>query len=151
MGYIPLCIDKANGEIYLLLQRRSVNKKSYPNCWALCAGHVVGKQTVQEAAVMEANEELGLSLKESDLRLLVEKTRNDRNDNRCFATCFYGFYDKDFPFVKQDEEVEELRWFSLKDFEKMVKSGEKCIFKDNDYYRAIVKKIKIILEMEREF
>ena len=84
VAFIPV-----NSNKQILLQRRSKNKKSYPNCWALCAGHVVGNQYTREAATMEANEELGLNLKENDLELLVEQTRNEREDNKCFATCYY--------------------------------------------------------------
>ena len=140
VAFIPLSNDGC-----VLLQKRSKNKKQYPNCWALCAGHVVGKQTTLQAAVMEANEELGLNLCEKDLMLLVSKTRNDREDNKCFATCYYKFLDKDTQFNKQDEEVEELKWFSFSDFVKMVSSEENCIFKNNEYYQKIIKNLNNLL------
>lgn len=141
VAFIPI-----NSKGQILLQRRSKNKKSYPNCWALCAGHVVGSQTALEAAKMEANEELGLNLKESDLELLVEKTSNEREDNKCFATCYYKIIDKPLSyFKKQDEEVEELKWVDLDDFKKMVETETNCIFKNNKYYKKIIKNLKKLI------
>ena len=54
-------IDKENKKV--LLQRRSPNKKQNPNKLALCAGHVVGNETIDEALEKESNEELGLDIK----------------------------------------------------------------------------------------
>lgn len=141
VGVIPI-----NKKGQILLQRRSRNKKSYPNCWALCAGHVVGNQTTLQAAAMEANEELGggvHGISETDLKLLVVPTKNEREDNKCYATCYY--LELDLPlskFKKQDEEVEELKWVELADFEKMVESEKNCIFKNNEYYKSIIGALK---------
>ena len=145
VGFIPLVID--NNHIYVLLQKRSKNKKSYPNCWGLCAGHVVGNQTTIQAAVLEANEELGLNLKEKDLTLLADTTKNDRDDNKCYATCYYKVFSLEDKFKKQDEEVEEVRWFSLEDFEKMIEEEKDCIFKNNEYYQKILMNINNVKEI----
>ena len=122
VAFIPV-----NNKKQILLERRSKNKKSYPRCWALCAGHVVKDQTTLEAVQMEANEELGLSLSENDFIPLVNKVKNVRDDNKAFTTCYYNFIDKPLEFFKkQDEEVEELKWFEIEDFEKMIKSEKNC-------------------------
>lgn len=84
-------------------------------------------------------------MKEEDLSLLVGNTKNERGDNKCFATCFYKLMDKPLEyFTKQDEEVEELKWVSLEEFEEMVKSGNEklCIFKNNEYYQKILNALK---------
>lgn len=138
VGFIPI---NKKGEI--LIQKRSKDKKSYAGCWALCAGHVVGDESIKEAAVKEANEELGLNLTENDLLLLVDTTKNDRDDNRCFATCFYKCIDKPLSyFKKQDEEVDELAWVTINEFEEMVKAEKNCIFKNNKYYQNIIASLK---------
>lgn len=132
-----------SGKGQILLLRRSKNKKSYPNCWALCAGHVVENQSTLDAVQMEAGEELGLKLDQSEFLLLLDKVKNIREDNKAFTTCYYKVLDKPIGFfTKQDEEVEELRWFDLKDFEKMIKSGKNCIFSDNEFYNALLQKLK---------
>lgn len=35
----------------ILLQKRSSNKKNYPNMWALCTGNVEKNEDVQDAAI----------------------------------------------------------------------------------------------------
>ena len=140
VAFVPL-----NNKKQILLQRRSKNKKSYPNCWALCAGHVVENQTTLEAVQMEANEELGLNLNKEDFLLLIDKVKNVRDDNNAFTTCYYKIIDKPISsFKKQDEEVEELKWFDFNDFEKMVKREQNCIFKNNEFYNELIAKLKVL-------
>ena len=75
--------------------------------------------------------------------LLVDTTKNDRDDNKCFATCFYKFIDKPLSyFKKQDEEVDELAWVTINEFEEMVKAEKNCIFKNNKYYQNIIASLK---------
>ncbi len=138
VAFIPL-----NDKKQILLQRRSKNKKSYPNCWTLCAGHVVENQTTLEAVQMEANEELGLNLKQEDFLLLIDKVKNIRDDNNAFTTCYYKIINEPVNFFKkEDVEVEELKWFDITDFEKMIKEEKNCIFKNNEFYNSIICKLK---------
>lgn len=143
VSFLPLNRNKQ-----ILLERRSVNKKSYPNCWAICAGHVVEDQTTLEAVKMEVGEELGITLDDKDFIMLINKTKNIRDDNNAIMTCYYQWIDKPLSyFKKQDEEVEELRWFDLKDFEKMI-HGEQdgSYFKDNEFYNEMLKKLKKLVK-----
>lgn len=145
VSFIPI-----NSKNELLIQKRSRNKKSHPNCWGLCAGHVTGKQTALQAAIMEANEELGLQLKENDLNLLVEKMKNEREDNKCYATTYYKLIDEPIDyFTKQDAEVEELRWISFEDFKEMVKTETDCIFRNNSRYNAIIENLQRIFKHDK--
>ena len=66
-----------NKKKQVLLQRRSKNKKSYPNCWALCAGHVVAYEDIKEAIIKEMREELVSEIKGDNIFLLVSKTKNE--------------------------------------------------------------------------
>ena len=126
----------------ILLQRRSKNKKSYPNCWALCAGHVIAYDDIKNSILKEMREELVSEIKKENIFLLVPKMKNVRDDNKCFATCFCAYIDKPASeFLKQDEEVEELRWFDFEDFINMVRTEKNCIFKNNDYYNAIISEL----------
>lgn len=127
----------------VLLQRRSKNKKSYPNCWALCAGHVVAYEDIKEAIVKEMREELVSEIKGDNIFLLLPKTKNEREDNKCFATCFCAFIDKPAEeFLRQKEEVEELRWFDFSDFKEMILTEKNCIFKNNEYYNNIIRELE---------
>jgi isopentenyldiphosphate isomerase len=65
--YIALINSK--GEIYL--QHRAVTKRLWPDRKTISAsGHVDPGETFEQAAVREVTEELGVGLRESDLRLL---------------------------------------------------------------------------------
>jgi|GEM_PF-328021 len=135
-----------NFQKQILLQKRSDSKKSYPGCWALCAGHVVGFQPIEEAIITEMKEELGSEIKEENIFLLVPKTKNEREDNKCFVTCFAAFINKPaHDFVVQHEEIQEFKWFDFDEFKSMVKNEKGTIFKNNEYYN------RIITELEKLF
>ena len=135
-----LCINR-NRQI--LLQKRSKNKKSYPSCWALFAGHVVEYDEIKDSIVRELHEELGFEIKEENVFLLVNKIKNERDDNKCFVTCFYIILDtpvKDIPFQK--EEIDEVKWFSFKEFKQMIQKETGTIFKNNAYYNSIIQALE---------
>ena len=128
-----------NNKKQILLQRRSKSKKSYPNCWALFAGHVVGYDSIQDAIVKEMREELVSEIKEENIFLLVDKQKNVRDDNKCFVTCFAAFINKDIKdILYQKSEIDEVKWFSFDEFKQMVKKEKGTIFKDNEYYNSII-------------
>lgn len=55
----------------LLLQRRSPSKENWPNLWDISvAGHIDAGESPIEAAIREAHEELGLTLRAEELRHL---------------------------------------------------------------------------------
>lgn len=62
-------IHNARGKV--LVQKRSLSKHSCPNKWDVtCAGHVATGDNSRNAAVREAQEELGLALSPLELRKL---------------------------------------------------------------------------------
>lgn len=93
-------------------------------------------------------EELVSEIKGDNIFLLVPKTKNEREDNKCFATCFCAFINKPAEeFLRQKEEVEELRWFNFSDFKEMVFTEKNCIFKNNEYYNKIINELsKLFLD-----
>ena len=128
-----------NNNKEILLQKRSKNKKSYPNCWALCAGHVIGYETIKNAILTEMNEELVMEIKEKNIFQLIPKMKNTREDNNCYVTCFCAIINKKAEdFLIQNEEVEEVKWFTLQQFKEMIEKEEGTIFKNNNYYNAII-------------
>ena len=131
-----------NSKKQILLQKRSKNKKSYPSSWGLCAGHIVGFDSVADAIIKEMREELVSEIKPENIFLLVPKTKNERPDNKCYATCFCAIIDKPAKdFLFQKEEIDELRWFDFEDFKKMVKNEKGTIFKNNKYYKSIISEL----------
>jgi len=66
---VYIALVNRDGAIYV--QHRSVAKRLWPGCKTISvSGHVDPDETFEEAAVREVDEELGIELGESDLRLL---------------------------------------------------------------------------------
>ena len=109
-----------NDRKQILLQKRSANKKYFPNKWALCSGLVISGESCEEAAVRELKEELGVEFQISDLHLL-EKNLN--------LTRFYYVitnYDES-QFTIQKEELSSVKWFDLDEVLEKVSSGDDSI------------------------
>ena len=70
----------------ILLMKRSLGWKT--GSWGPAGGHIDPGETPKQAAVRETFEEAGLRTKESDLELLVQRTKSD------FGTIYYFITDK---------------------------------------------------------
>ena len=113
-----------NGEIEVLLQKRALNKESFPGRYdTSSAGHIQAGDEPLESAIRELSEELGIQAEPEDLqfagtfRIQYEKE-------------FHGkmFKDNEFSFVYiykgevqiselsiQKEELESVEWFNLEE------------------------------------
>ena len=75
----PIALDEEligildfNDKKELLLQKRSVTKKSHPNCWDISgAGHIRAGESVIDGAIRELKEELGVEVEEKDLQYIA--------------------------------------------------------------------------------
>lgn len=130
-----------NNNLMILLQRRSMNKDSYPGCLdTSSAGHVEFGSDFLVTAVKELYEELGLGVESSELEFLFEQkvcyknlfhgqTFIDREINRIYALK----KDCDTHSLKlQTTEVSEAIWMNSDDIIAAVDSGsgEICIAPD---------------------
>lgn len=101
-----------------MLQKRSANKKRYPNRWDCTGGgHVESGEDYLVSAQRELFEEAGIK---TELKFL-EKVFFELDDGRKhFNAYFVGNYDGD---IKIDSgEVSEVRAFSLDELKEMVKN-----------------------------
>lgn len=101
----------------VLLQRRSGNKKLWPNLWDVTAGgHVLAGEFGVNALIRELKEELGIDIEEKDLRYLVGSTSVNNMAgliNKHFNECFIVTKNIDInDIVLQKEEVSDIRWFT---------------------------------------
>ena len=100
----------------VLLQKRSANKKAWPNMWDVTVdGHVDAGEFGRQALIREAKEELGLDITDDDIKYLVGSTSIDtaKGINKHFNECYMILKDVDVSDIKlQEEEVSEVRYFS---------------------------------------
>lgn len=128
----------------ILLQKRSKNKDAFPGCWAHAAsGHVSAGETSIEATIKEAEEEIGLSFKPSDLEYLFSYSKVNTFDGRkithrshfdVYMTCIPISSDK---IEMQPEEVEEVKLVDLEELEQMTKAPGLMISFPEEYPKML--------------
>ena len=118
-GYYPMVvmvvIRNSNGEF--LMQRRAESKGGD---WGVTGGHPKSGETPIEGIITEVKEELGLDFSKENF---IEY------DSGCDGKDCYKMYfvTKDIninDITIQKEELSEVRWFTMDELKRMVKSGE---------------------------
>lgn len=111
-------IFNKNGDV--LLQKRSNNKRLWPNLWDVTVGgHVLKGEFGRQALIREIKEELGITVKEDEIKYLVgSKSSNTKGNiiNNHFNECY--IIEKNIEvnnITLQEEEVSDIRWFKKKE------------------------------------
>lgn len=120
---IHVCIFNSKGE--MLIQKRNINKKTWPGAWDLTLGGSALKgETSRDAARREMSEELGLDIDFSIERPFFTIIFGDKFDKG-----FDDFYLiekdvdlKDVSFV--DDEVEQVKWATKEEILDMIDKKE---------------------------
>lgn len=109
----------------ILLQKRSQTKKLWPGLWDMAiGGHVAAGEFSYQAALREAEEEIGLKFNPENL-LFIGSTISENQVpgiiNRHFNDFFVLYADLDASkLTLQPEEVEAISWIDLEDFQSRV-------------------------------
>ena len=111
-------IMNSNGEF--LIQKRTPNKRTFPNKWSQTGGGVDEGETTLEAALRECSEELGISINPDNTELILSFKRK------------YDFVDvwlvkqdlKIEDLVLQEDEVSEVKWATIDEIRNLMKTGE---------------------------
>jgi isopentenyl-diphosphate delta-isomerase type 1 len=111
---IHLHIFNDRGE--LLLQKRSMNKDIQPGRWdTSVGGHVDFGETVEQALLREAREELGIcGFEPVFIRSYVFESDIERELVYSYKTVFNG------PFNFDTEEIDEIKFFSINEIQKLI-------------------------------
>ena len=127
----------------LLLQKRSATKKSNPNKWGITAGHIDAGEEPLEVAKRETLEEIGLQLKDNNLEFLFLEKMERKNNNH-FKYMYYAKTDKHISeFVIQKEELSELKYISLKEFEDIIeRQDDEYVFSKSSYISKLISILK---------
>jgi len=113
-----LWVTNKRGDV--LLAQRSFDKKIDPGKWGPAVGGTVEEgETYEQNIIKEAEEEIGLT----GMILKTEHKNRRSTNHEYFGQWFSTVVDSNYPFVKQDSEVEQIKWFSK---EELIKS-----FKEN--------------------
>ncbi len=110
---VVVFIVNSRGQI--LLQKRSSNKKMWPNMWDITAGgHVLSGEFGFQAIIRECKEEIGITLDKNDIMFIGATTStNIKGDivNNHFNEYYIANKDIDINSLKlQKEEVSEAKW-----------------------------------------
>ncbi|MDE1870981.1 MAG: NUDIX domain-containing protein [Candidatus Micrarchaeota archaeon] len=144
-GASHIWIYNTKGKI--LLQKRSMEKDSWPGKWDVsAAGHISAGETPKKAALRELKEEVGISAKPTDLkRIIVSKDcvkLRDNYDNKEFQSVYLYKLSK-IPKELQKEEVEAVKFVPLSELERELKDPRKSDkYVPHGYYPDLVKILK---------
>lgn len=112
-----------------LLQKRCAEKKLYPNMWDIAVGgHISAGETAILTAERELQEELGLSIKDFEIKQ-IGRVKEQLNNNGVISNEFVTIYivkgDIDISDIKlQKEEVSEAKWCSKAELNQLISNKE---------------------------
>jgi len=106
-----------NSQNQFLIQKRSPTKNGK---YGITSGHVQKNEEFIQGAIREIKEELGLNIKEDELKLFYTKKENKD---------IYKLYllKRDFDIndlTLQKEEVESVKWCTINEIETLIANGD---------------------------
>lgn len=124
-----------NDKKEILLQKRSENKKLWPNKWDVTVGgHVLKGEFGRQALIREVKEEFAMDIEDNDIKYLLCSTSINKEGNiinKHFNECYIITKDIDISKIKlQKEEVKEVKFFKKEEILNMI----------NDNYKDITEK-----------
>lgn len=138
LGHWEVIIFIVNDKGEILLQKRSANKKYYPNKWAVCSGLVISGETVIEGAIRELKEEVGVDFSLDEVHVLEENVNLTR--------FYYVFCNKkEDEFVIQENELSCVKWFNIKKILKMIEEKDDSLVINDRIYKVLLKLINEVL------
>lgn len=133
-----------NSKGQVLLQRRSPNKKTWPNMWDVSVGgNVLSGEFGFEAAIREAKEELGIKLEKENIVFIGSViSSNKRGDiiNNYFNEYYVANKEVDETKLQlQEEEVSEVKWINKDDIIEKIKDNYNGITDKEGCWEYLIK------------
>lgn len=115
----------------VLLAQRAFTKKLSPGLWGpAVAGTVEEGETYESNIIKEAEEEIGLI----GLKPVFGPKVRRSTEHECFVQWFTAVVDHDYPFVKKDDEVEVIKWFTKEEISKLLEEKPEIFLKNFKHY-----------------
>ena len=95
--------------------------------WALCTGHVEKNEDVQDAAIRELKEELGIDISIKELHSFANGKFDIINENGSTYFFYIKCNLKQEKFIIQKEELSQVKWFDIIDVISMIKNNDETI------------------------
>lgn len=115
--YVTVVIFIQNDQNEFLIQKRSTDKGGD---WANTGGHPKTGESSLEGVVTEVKEELGIDIDPNKL-ILFKTVKTDNN----FIDLYYLKSNINLDdIVMQQEEVQDVKWFSIEEIDGLIKHGE---------------------------
>ncbi|NRT76711.1 NUDIX hydrolase [Clostridium beijerinckii] len=109
-----------NSSSKILIQQRSSNKDVLPNMWGLTTGCMVSGEGTAEGALREVKEEIGLSIEKDELNFIRRIFRENS-----IWDIYFVYKDVELSkLILQKEEVSNVKFVSIEEFNNMLLSGE---------------------------
>ena len=130
---VGLWLYTADGDV--VLQKRSHLKDTNPGKWQMSvAGHVASGQSVLDAVLSEAHEELGIKLKESDVEFVIVSAKSESGHTERFGKYVDSEYKCMFisKIERQDFKVNDME-VSAYEYRNMHDAFNRFRMKDTNY------------------
>jgi len=117
----------------ILLAQRAFTKRHDPGLWGPAVGGTVEEgETYESNIIKEAEEEIGLVNVKFDAISKVHVFN-------CIAKLYTVIVDNDYKFVKKDDEVEAIKWFSRDELDKLLNDKPEMFFPN---FKELIKLFK---------
>lgn len=142
---IAVLVINNNNEI--LMQKRSSNKKVYPNLWSIFVkGHVQSGESSIDACIRELSEEVGINITGNELNYLYTIFEEVIKEN-FIERIFYDTYilRKDFnlnDITIQKEELSEIKLVDSNKVISLIENNDKSLVPNLEDYKRIINYIK---------
>lgn len=139
---VAVWIINSKGQV--LLQKRSPNKRMWPNTWDITAGgHVLAGEFGFESIIRETKEELGLDIDKENI-IFIGSCISTNIKGDIINNHFNEFYiiNKDIDETKlklQEEEVEEVKWMNKDEIIERVRNNYDGITNKEGCWEYLVK------------
>lgn len=135
----------------VLLQKRSANKRMWPNLWDVASGgHVLAGELGYQAGIREAKEELGVDLKRDELEFIGATTsENIQKDiiNRHYNEYYIVHKDINLNDITiQEDEVQDVKWFNVEELKKRVDNNFEGLTDKVELWHYLIKYIEYFVK-----